>query len=241
MKRILSLAVISILGGLVAHVGVFTFIRIEFPQRSVTTDDGFAVQYVGDTGIRANPALGEQVFLQDSAPLFMPTKWNLVSRMDDVASLREATEVFSQYPPLLTLPDSSAGSMPAPVPVETLAEAALPDLPSFYLARFGRRPDGPLSGTSSGASLLSIPLGTAVDRDLRVSSLPEGLIALSPGTLWPPVRFYLHLIQGMPLGEPVIDQSSGFTDWDHALQDYIGSLAYYRSLKSGYYRITVFP
>ena len=241
MKRILSLAFISILGGLILHIGVFYFIRIEFPSSRSAPEDPVHVHYVGNSGIRLNPALGEQAFLQDSAPLFMPTKWNLVSQMDDVASLREATEVFSQYEPVLTLSDSSPATFSL-LPSESVPpEIALPEGPAFYLARFGRQPKDPLPGIFSESSLQSTLLGEAVDHTLRLSALPDSLRQLSPETLWPPVWFYLHLVHGSPLGKPVISGSSGFTDWDQALQAYIGSLDYYRSLKSGYYRITVYP
>ncbi|NDV62629.1 hypothetical protein G0Q06_09215 [Puniceicoccales bacterium CK1056] len=241
MKRILTLAFVSILGGLVVHIGVFYFIRIEFPSPRSAPEDPVQVHYVGNSGIRVNPALGEQAFLQDSAPLFMPTKWNLVSQMDDVASLREATEVFSQYEPILTLPDSSPATISLPPFGSAPPEIALPAGPAFYLSRFGRQPTAPLPSIVSETSLQSIPLGERVDHSLRVSALPDSLRQLSPEALWPPIRFYLHLVHEIPLGKPVISGSSGFTDWDQALQGYIGSLDYYRGLPSGYYRITVYP
>jgi hypothetical protein len=171
----------------------------------------------------------------------MPTKWNLVSQMDNVASLREATEVFSQYDPLLTLPESTPGSIPLIPSAEQSPEISFPDGPSFFLARFGRRPAQALPDRSSEAALQSLSLGQAIDHGTGYTALPESLKALSPGALWPPVRFYLHLVRGTSLGKPVIAESSGFTDWDQALQAYIGSSDYYRSLGSGYYRITVYP
>ena len=241
MKRILSLAFLCILGGLVAHVGIFYFIRIEFPAPRSSPGDAFRVQYLGDSGMRANPVFAEQAFLQDSAPLFMPTRWNLASRMDAVASLREATEVFNRYQPVLSLPEFSGESLP-PIPLEAPdTRIALPSGPAFLLSRLGRGPIASVEESSSEAMMQSLAFAGSVDRELSMSMLPGNLKALAPGMLWPPVRFYLHIVHGIPPGKPIISESSGFTDWDRALQDHIGSRAYYKTLGNGYYRITVYP
>jgi hypothetical protein len=241
MRRILPIAFISIVGGILAHLSVFLFVHIEVPTIPAEPVDMVSVQYVGDLGIRANPALREQALLLDSAPLFMPTRSNLVSQMDDVASLREATEVFSPYPPSLTLPESSPGSFPIVSNDGLFSNAFLPGGPTFFLSRFGREPAEPLSGLASEPSVQPQRLGGMVNRTLRSTALPDALRRRSPKTLWAPLNIYLHLVNGMPLGQAVIAESSGFSDWDQAVQDFVGSLDYYRSLKSGYYRITVYP
>lgn len=241
MNRLLPFALIAILGGLAVHIGIFYFILIEVPAPQPLPQDPVQVEYLGDLGVQANTAVREQALLQDSAPLFMPTRWNLVSQMGDVASLREATEVFAPYPPELTLPDSSPGAFPANVDSSRLRELILPRSPAFYLSRYGRQPVAQPPALQSDLSALARPLAGSFPQQVNSTTLPESLKAQAPETLWAPFQIYLQLVGGMPSGRPVIAQSSGFSEWDQALQAFIGSLDYTRSLQSGYYRITVYP
>jgi len=59
--------------------------------------------------------------------------------------------------------------------------------------------------------------------------------------MWGPVQFFLHVSEGLPVGLPLLGQSSGFAEWDEVLQGFIGSLDFYRNLGDGYYRLAVFP
>jgi hypothetical protein len=241
MRRLLPFAAIAVMGGFMLHIGIFYLIRIEVPVPRSVPEDPVSVDYLGDLGIRADPALRSQAVLRDSAPLFMPTRWNLVSQMGNVASLREATEVFAPYPPELTLPDSAPGSFPAEVDESRVRETLLSARPEFYLSRYGRQARESIATPDSSPSALAQPLAGKLASPVRLESLPEGLRERAPETLWAPFQIYLQLVNGMPSGRPVIAQSSGFSDWDEALQDFVGSLDFYHSLQSGYYRITVYP
>ena len=241
MKRILSVAAFSILGGLLAHVGIFYLIRIEPPAIRPAPVDTARFDYVGDLGVRSDPVLRQQALLFDSAPLFMPTRWNPVSEMSDVASLREAAEVFDVFPPHLNIPDSPPDIQALPFVRGSLDSLQLPEDPSFFLSRFGQRavtlPDLP----PSGPSIHPFRLDTGGGGSVSPQSIPSSLEAMIPDSLWSPALFYLQIVHGKVLGVPATAQSSGFSDWDRALQDFLGSLDFYHRLDSGYYRVTVYP
>lgn len=241
MKRILSVAAISILGGFLAHVGIFYLIRIESPMLKPPPVDPARFDYLGDLGVSSDPVLRQQALLFDSSPLFMPTRWNLVSEMADVASLREATEVFEVFSPHLNIPNLPPDIDPLLTVPKSLDSLHLPEDPSFFLSRFGRRAISLSDPPTSGPSIHAFRLDTSSTAGLSSRPVPSSLEALVPDTLWSPAQFYLQMVHGKVLGVPAIAQSSGFSDWDRALQEFLGSLDFYRDLDSGYYRVTVFP
>ena len=106
MKPLIPIALFTIFLGLVAHLGVFFLFKIEGPSVLDSEGRGTAMEFVGDLGRGQDPVLREQALLRDSAPVFMPTRWNLASEMTGVASLRESTEVFAPFPPRISLPEA---------------------------------------------------------------------------------------------------------------------------------------
>jgi hypothetical protein len=241
MKRVVTLAAVSVLLGLVAHFGIFYFLKFQGPAPRERPDFDSEIEYVGNLARESDPVLQEQGLLYDSAPLFMPTRWNLGSEMGSVASLREATEVFAIFPPELSLPDSPPqirdsikGAPPMPL-------QELPQGPAFIMAPFGRVSAN--SGESSPASMIveARPLDSQRVADSVRIPIPESLIQQVPPSLWSPARLHLQLKEGRPIGWPVVASGSGFTEWDEALQQYVGSLGFYRYLRNGYYLITVYP
>ena len=241
MKSVRAIALFSIIGGILIHLAVFLVIRIEGPGDPAHRDEPPPVRYVGSPGGRDSPVLQQQAALFDSAPLFMPTQWNLVSEMSDVASLREATEIFGRFPPALRLP-AYEPPLPGPGSVqEIIPGPLLPDGPRFYLARFGREASSPVYAASEGPGVRVEKLSGPQRGHLQGSPLPEPLSALAPSAFWGPARFYLHLSGGIPVGRALLIQSSGFPEWDEALHSFLGSLAFYRLLDDGYYRLSVFP
>ncbi|MEX0324598.1 MAG: hypothetical protein AB3N33_00780 [Puniceicoccaceae bacterium] len=239
MKRLTATAIVSILGGTLIHLAVLTVIRIEAPVTRAPYEITTAVSYVGDLNREAAPAILEQAALFDSAPLFMPTRWNPASQMAEVASLQEATEIFDRFQARLRLPAFEPHFPGAPGMV--LPRPALPDGPAFTLARYGRVPSFSREVVSPGPTvhISSLKEGSA---DLPESTpLPESLQTLSPPALWTPVQFYLHVSEGAPVGIPMLAQSSGFIDWDQALQGFVASLDFYRQLGDGYYHLLVYP
>ncbi|MEX0332756.1 MAG: hypothetical protein AB3N64_15180 [Puniceicoccaceae bacterium] len=239
MKRLTATAVVSILGGTLIHLAVLTVIRIEAPVSRTPYEITTAVSYVGDLNREAAPAFLEQAALFDSAPLFMPTRWNPASRMAEVASLKEATEIFDRFPARLRLPEFEPHFPGAPGMV--LPEPTLPQGPAFALARYGRVPSTSGDILSPGPTVQITSLRGPRAEIPETTSLPEGIQGLSPPALWTPVQLYLHVSEGLPVGIPLLAQSSGFIDWDQALQGFVTSMDFYGQLGDGYYHLLVYP
>lgn len=241
MKRVVTLAAVSVLLGLVAHFGIFYFLKFQGPAPRERPNADSEIEYVGNLARESDPVLKEQGLLYDSAPLFMPTRWNLGSEMGSVASLREATEVFAIFPPELSLPeappgirDSREGSQPVPL-------QELPQGPTFIMAPFGRVPENIGESSPSFIILEARRLDNQKAGGAVRVPVPESLSQQVPRSLWTPARLHLQLLEGRPLGWPVVASSSGFTEWDESLQQYLASLEFYRYLRNGYYLITVYP
>lgn len=241
MKRLTALAIFSILLALVAHFGVFYFLGIRPPEMRKPMAQPFEVVLSQQTTGTGNASSVQQGVLLDSAPLFMPTIWNLGSQMSDVASLQQATEVFSAFPSELELPVAKP-ALPWNRPEsDSLGLPPLAQDPLLLLARFGRQSKTIPSSSGRPPLVKAVSLLGGDVEPPAPQPLPSALSSTLPDSLWTPVQFYFHVAGGHPVGSPVLARSSGFTDWDQSLKGYIGSLDYHGSLHDGYYRITVFP
>ena len=240
MKRITATAAVSILGGILIHLAVLTVVHIEAPRLRQPLQDTTQVRYVGSLNRETAPSILQQAALFDSAPLFMPTRWNPGSQMAGVASLKEATEIFERFPALLSLPEFEP-AFPGGRWATTGQVREFPGGPAFALSRLGRKPATATRATSPGPSIQVKQLDLAVSGAPPGTVLPASLQALAPPTMWPPVQFYFHISEGLPAGLPLLAQSSGFADWDQALQSFISSLGFYRQLNDGYYHLWVYP
>ena len=241
MKRLKATAIASILGGVLVHLAVLTVIRIEGPAERTPFQFPAPVQYVGNLSGETPPAILEQAALFDSAPLFMPPRWNLASEVSEVASLREATEIFDRYSPQLLISEAVPSYPEDPDTAKQSQNVAFPSGPAFILSRFGRSPQSLPATESAGASFLLRRMDASMAKPLPAPGLPVSIQALAPPTLWTPVQFYLQISEGMPAGLPLLAQSSGFADWDKVLQAFIGSFGFYRKLGDGYYHLIVYP
>ena len=241
MKRLRTIATISILGGVLIHMAVFMVIRIESPIQGRELPPQAEVVYVGNLGGQAGPSILQQAALLDSAPLFMPTRWNLASEMDEVASLKEATEIFDPFPARVLLPEARPSFPREGAPDASPGTDPLPEGPAFVLSRFGRSPAMPPVAVSRGPSVLIQGLTRSDAADAVSRVLPAAIQATAPPVLWSPVYFYIQMAEGIPSGAALLAQSSGFAEWDETLKDFFNSLDFYRNLGDGYYRLAVFP
>ena len=78
---------------------------------------------------RVHPVIREQSLLFDSAPLFMPTEWNVSVRTDNLYEVERLTPLFSFFPAQISLTDS--GLQPSP---HIVSENDLPGSPRDLLA-----------------------------------------------------------------------------------------------------------
>lgn len=187
----------------------------------------------------------EQAVLLDSAPLFMPTPWNQASNLDEVASLREATEVFSPYPAAAKLPGDLV-SFERDDDLEEVMDGGVPGLlgapdSGLVLAVLGRE-DAPLPEAEAVLpSALVLGLSGEGAGHLERISLSEALSAKQPEELWSLASFYLQVRYGSPVGVPTLAGSSGYPQWDQQLRDYLGEPRFWHRWPDGYYRVQIYP
>ncbi|MEX0321129.1 MAG: hypothetical protein AB3N63_03160 [Puniceicoccaceae bacterium] len=241
IRRSSSIAYASILGGIMIHLAVFTVIRVQGPAEREQFKQPAEIHFMGNLDEDAKPEILQQAALLDSAPLFMPTQWNPVSEMSEVASLRGATELFAAFPAELQLPSSVPPAPGTYANSNFSADYPLPAGPAFVLSRMGQVRPNQQRLPSPGSTVVIEQLDSASATANPKTILPAELQQQAPPALWTPVSFYFQLSDGWPAGLPVLAQSSGFPDWDDSLQSYVSTLGFYRNLADGYYRLSVFP
>lgn len=239
MKPRHLIATLSITGGVIAHLAILTILRIQDPLLREPFPEQAPVLFVGEQPEGASISLQQQASLLDSAPLFMPTRWNASSRMENVASLREATEIFQPFAPELRLPavqlELAASLLPSSPSI------AFPEGPGFLLAGFGQERSLLQLEGEAGPAYQVQPVSGSTLGEARTGGLPSALAAQAPPALWSPVLIFLQIIDGRPAGPAFVAESSGFAEWDEAVQDFANSLAFYGPLGDGYYRLSIVP
>jgi hypothetical protein len=231
---------IAAAGGIGLHLLGFLLLRVEAPVPPARRPEPAFVRYpVAADGDQA--LLREQALLFDSAPLFLPTRWNSAAAVNDIASLREETELFGAFAPSLRpggppMPANGAQGAAGSIDPRGLLEP----ISLRPLRAFGRGPS-PLDGAPAGARVW---LAEAVDlaaRRTELIALPETLAAPAPDRLWNPAQFFLQMVAGVPAGPPVTQVGTGYGAWDEALRAAIGEPRFYAALADGYWHITIAP
>jgi len=244
LKSIGTIGILSICGGLLLHILLFTLLRIEVPEVSPLPDEPAFVVWQGSESDKegARATATERAFLFDSSPLFMPNRWAQASRMDTIASLQQATNLFVVYPPVLRL-DNALPEFPAVTSPENLDMGRLtPGGPQADLAFFGREPmEAPDSPFQPGPSVVVRSLSGAALTKFPAIVFPEVVRQSEPTILWEKAIFYVTMKNGRSLGPPYIANRTGIAEWDAILSDWIGSSGFQRQLGDGYFRITIFP
>jgi hypothetical protein len=246
MRRLPAIVLALSVLGVAVHAVVFLFIPVQFPEPTGSRPQPTVAGFGGGLASALDPVLQERASLQDTAALFMPTRWSQASRMESVASLKQATEVFTVYPPVLSLAmdpiDPEAfGRVPTAIQINGLPSAEL------GLSRYGREDAPELSRRAAGPwmELTRFPGGTS-----RLITPPEDIIRLvmppafadqAPGDLWAPFEAHVHLLGGNLVGPPMLAGTSGYPDWDSALLAHLRSVAFHGQLPDGYYRILIKP
>jgi hypothetical protein len=241
MKRFYTIAIISVLGGLLVHLTVLLVIQIEIPSRARPDYGRTSVRFVGDLGNASSASVADQAALNDSAPLFIPTRWNSASNMSEVASLQSATRIFEPFPSQITLFESRPVAPMSRAATNNPQSALLPEGSAFFMARYGRKVAPAAKSVSPGPAASLTRIGPIDGEDPIRRQLPADLVTSSPASLWNPVRLFLHLEDGLPVGLPLLSQSSGYADWDSSLRAYFVQSDFYRRMNDGYYQIWVYP
>lgn len=237
-QKILSpVLVLSLLPGICLHLAFFGGIRIaSSPIETHSKTPGF-IQFVSpDPGLSGNE-LEEQATLLDSAPLFIPGRWNAA---------------YNIVPPQ---PDSELKNFPLYEPEMDVATNLLPEgrfIGSDYVVNeaidllaltfrdvfygFGIRG---LEAVDLGGSAVFAEIRSLDGRVLHTQS--TGIERFSSQTVQPGKYFLQVETGGRLAAPPTISESSGDAEFDAAVYDWLTQSGLISVLEPGYFEAIVYP
>jgi hypothetical protein len=239
-KMISPLLRVGLLLGVALHLAGFLIFRVvssPLPDREAARP---YVEYVSAGSLASDRELEEQAALFDSAPLFIPTRWNAsqVIAFDSRDTLRGQFVEFEPNVDLLSeLQPSSflvAQNIQVDEPLDLLA------------SRFWRF----FSGFAQSATpVVEFPDALPVaevsvvgQSSIRTLSIPVKLDYTTASSVARPVVYYLRLSgSGVVLSAPTLGQSSGNKDFDGAAAAWLRSPEVLGQLPKGYLSIKVYP
>ena len=227
-------------GGVIALCFGFLMLNIPVAERAEFADSSGFAQYISYDYDSRSRRLHEQAELFDSAPLFLPTKWNYGSALQDNLLSHEGDALFEPYPPSVSLEGEELTDLPAVDdpevnhPRELLANPYWSFFDSFGEAEteLGKRPD-------VGSYLIVQGFGT--EASVRRQRLPDRITGQFEAPFWAPASFSVTVDAVGMVGEPKLTESSGFEAVDNALREYLLEPFFAAGLSPGYYRVEIWP
>lgn len=235
-RRWTPIALLVALVGILVHLLLFFGVRMPLLDPEGPADEaGFATYREGRDS--AQDLYAEQALLLDSKPLFMPTRWNYASDLQEIARLRDETELFHPYPETLRLKElSSFVGLPRAPARTSILEEQLAESELYPLDGLGES-----AGGESGGAVEAVPVrsgfltwerpgdGKIGRFELSADRLPE-----SPGELWTPSVFWVVVDPAVGTIPPLRLTSSGIAWWDGQLREYLRSPQFLARLSPGY-------
>ncbi|MFU8847401.1 MAG: hypothetical protein ACNA77_01620 [Opitutales bacterium] len=230
--------------GLLVHALGFLIIRIASDPLPAREENPAFITLVSTEGQEDAAELVEQASLFDSAPLFIPGEWSSAAQVFSARTERDWRS-FPSFEPELELKDE--------IRLSRLSLAQRSDLerPSDLLnwrfwdlfAAFGEK-ESSVEAFESAGSIASVTIlsGNAVyppEYNLRMAvDLPvdEAFFAAQPLVLT------LNLsAPGLPMGAPLVEQSSGSEALDARLLEWLRRPATLAQLPAGFLELRVYP
>lgn len=235
---VLLLVFMGVVVHLAGYLGVAPFAD---PLRPQNPRPSF-VEYPMPNDGMPTPLLAEQALLFDTAPMFLPTPWNYVSRQD----LRDYSDpaldpLFSRFPPRF-LVDAGAYNE-----IATFRDIGIASVDAFLQPQFWDFFQG--FGRGEPEPVPPYPR----DGLVRVVRLPEGEVvlrtAVQPGAAglpaerpaWNRLAFQVLVGQGGPVGRALSLRNSGAEAIDAAWRRWLRSGGLLDRLEPGYYRVEIGP
>jgi hypothetical protein len=199
--------------------------------------------WAGAKVVTPESALGEQLALFDSAPLFLPTRWNAAGREGGVREDRSPLEIFDPYRERLSVDENRRPEVLRVFPSFDRDPAVYVSRFSWpALAAFGRadgRAAGAVAPRIARVEIWSIAEGTlAYERDVMPAELP----ASASWPEWQPMEALIVVESVGVLGPPLVVRTSGSDLVDGFFRDQIiGRMQPGLILPAGYYRVSIGP
>ena len=238
-NRILSpFSYVLILLGVCAHLVYFLVFRVvsnPLPTREAMPP---FVQFVSPSTLLSGAVLEEQAALFDSAPLFVPGKWNASHNLRPLS--RERTLLsFSAYGEPQS--DFSTALLSERLPVGLKSAVTEPsDLLALRYWDLFR-------GVGQTASVVEELEDTGVFVEVRtvegrvVQTVSAELAVLSMQAIQPTTYFQRVEAGGRVLGRPTLSVSSGDTTFDTAAYTWLVESGFSAGLPAGFFEIRVYP
>ena len=238
-NRILSpFSYVLILLGVCAHlVGFFVFRVVSNPLPTREAIPPF-VQFVSPSTLVSGAVLEEQAALFDSAPLFVPGKWNASHNLRPLS--RERTLLsFSAYGEPQSDFSTALISEGLPVGLESAVTEPADLLALRYWDLF--------RGVGQTASFVEELEDTGVFVEVRtiegrvVQTVSAELAVLSMQAIQPTTYFQRVEAGGRVLGRPTLSVSSGDSTFDTAAYTWLVESGFSAGLPAGFFEIRVYP
>lgn len=238
-NRILSpFSYVLILLGVCAHlVGFFVFRVLSNPLPTREAIPPF-VQFVSPSTLVSGAVLEEQAALFDSAPLFVPGKWNASHNLRPLS--RERTLLsFSAYGEPQS--DFSTALITEGLPVGL--ESAVTEPADLLALRYWDL----FRGVGQTASFVEELEDTGVFVEVRtiegrvVQTVSAELAVLSMQAIQPTTYFQRVEAGGRVLGRPTLSVSSGDSTFDTAAYTWLVESGFSAGLPAGFFEIRVYP
>lgn len=220
-------------------VGLLLF-QVGKEEVSPLEPDGFAVSLPSILWQEAQgDLLREQAHLFDSAPLFLPTRWNSASSPEVRGLEQSPADLFNPFPARLSYGEADFGlGMVRGVEGKPLVESLKVFVDRTHTL-FGRGPvDQP--GLSQRFAVIEIVDPSREEVVFRSVVPPTGAPVVS-NRLWRPVDFLMQVEAIGMVGEPVLVQGSGVEEVDQFLRGALSQIMNQQMLAPGYYRVSAGP
>lgn len=232
------------LGTLLHLVGFFLF-RVISTTLPIQESRRPFVGYVSPGLLDGDAALEEQAILFDSAPLFIPTKWNS-TRVSLELGRDLTTDGFSAFVPEFSQWEEL---QPKGLPGIQLTEVEQPKdlLASRFIPFFsilGQSVDAPAALPKSGPVAVIRTLGGVSIPGLSESmrQIPAELNLEGSALVSRPIRIEVLISgAGTILSGPRILESSGDAQYDTAVMNWLGDTSVRMRLPGGFLQIEVYP
>lgn len=229
---------ISLLIGIAIHLAGFLMFRVVSNPLPHREDTPPFVQYVSAGSLANDEELEEQAALFDSAPLFIPTRWN-ASQALQLVQRNGLSGKFPEFEPEINLP---AALQPSSLPVaeDFNVEEPIDLLDSRFwrfFSGFGRSTDAIVEFPAS----LPVAEVSVIGGSEQLLSIPAKLDYTTAAPVSRPVVYYLRVTDGGELAVPTLGQSSGNETFDRAAGLWLRLPEVLGQLPGGYLAITVFP
>lgn len=231
--------------GTLLHFGGFFFFRVISTTLPIQEQRAPFVGYVSTDLLGEEVALEEQAILFDSAPLFIPTKWNATRVSLDMG--RDLTsDGFSAFVPEFTVLEELQPKglfelelFEVEQPSDLLASRFIP-----FFSILGQSVDAPVALPKSGSVAVIRALGDAAipGRSETIREIPAELNFEGSAFVSRPVRVELLLSgAGIVLSGPRILEGSGDAQYDAAVMVWLENPSVHAQLPSGFLQIEVYP